>query len=290
MKTIASYLSLIKFSHTIFALPFAAIGFIIGIQVIGDQIMNWKLLGLVLVCMITARNAAMAFNRWADKDFDKLNPRTQIREIPSGIISAKHALIFVILNVLLFVMAAYFINFLCFMLSPIAIVIILGYSYTKRFSWLCHVFLGLGLSLAPIGAYLAVTGEFHVLPLLYSVAVISWVAGFDIIYALQDIQFDRDHKLRSIPARFGMSKALWVSTCLHIICGICILSGAWMLHRDFGLSYFMFAGSICFILLLIIQHIIIGKGDLTKVNLSFFTTNGIASILLAAGTILDFYC
>lgn len=289
MNKIASYLSLIKFSHTVFALPFAAIGFSIGLNVVDYNTLDWKLLVLVLSCMVTARNAAMAFNRWADKDIDKINPRTQSREIPAGIISPNHALVFVLINSLLFVTASFFINLICFFLSPIALAIILAYSYTKRFSWLCHVFLGFGLSLAPIGAYLAVTGEFHILPLLYSMAVISWVAGFDIIYALQDIQFDKDQNLLSIPARFGISKALWVSTCLHIICGTCILAGAWLLYSDFGLSYFMFAGSLCFILLLITQHIIIGKGDLSKVNLSFFTTNGIASVLLAMGTILDFY-
>ncbi len=289
MNRFHSYLSLIKFSHTVFALPFAAIGFILGIHVMDYQSLDWKLLLLVLFCMVTARNAAMAFNRWADKEIDKNNPRTKTREIPSGVISAKNALIFVIINSILFLVASYLINFLCFLLAPIALLIILGYSYTKRFSWLCHVFLGLGLSLAPIGAYLAVTGAFHILPLLYSVAVITWVAGFDIIYALQDIQFDQDHNLQSIPAKFGLSKALWVSSCFHIICAFCILSGAWILFKDFGLSYFMLTGSICFISLLITQHIIIGEGDLAKVNISFFTTNGIASIVLAAGTILDFY-
>ncbi|MBK6545962.1 MAG: UbiA family prenyltransferase [Saprospiraceae bacterium] len=289
MLKIKSYLSLIKFSHTIFALPFAAIGFFIGSRVIGDQFLDWKLFGLVVFCMVTARNAAMAFNRWADRDFDKLNPRTESRELPSGVISSKHAILFVVVNSLLFILAAFLINFICFLLSPIALFIILGYSYTKRFSWLCHVFLGLGLSLAPIGAYLAVTGHFHFLPILYSVAVICWVAGFDIIYALQDVQFDQKYNLQSIPAHFGYSKSLVVSSVLHIICGLSIMTGAWILYRDFDLSYLMFSGSLGFIILLISQHVIIGKGDLSKINLAFFTTNGIASIVLAVGTILDFY-
>lgn len=289
MQKIKSYFSLIKFSHTIFALPFAAIGFFIGSQVIGDQYLDWKLFGMVVLCMVTARNAAMAFNRWADQDIDKLNPRTENRELPAGLISSQHALLFVIVNSLLFIGSAYYINFICFLLSPIALFIILGYSYTKRFSWLCHVFLGVGLSLAPIGAYLAVTGHFHFLPILYSVAVICWVAGFDIIYALQDVKFDKEHQLRSIPAHFGMSKALIVSSILHAICALSIMTGAWILHRDFGLSYLMFGGSICFIILLITQHLVIGKGDLNRINLAFFTTNGIASLLLAVCTILDFY-
>lgn len=289
MSKMNSYLSLVKFSHTIFALPFAAIGFFIGSHVIEDHFLNWKLFGLVVLCMVTARNAAMAFNRWADSDYDKLNERTKNRELPAGVISPGNALIFVIINSIIFLVAAYFINLLCLILAPIALIIILGYSYTKRFSWLCHVFLGLGLSLAPIGAYLAVTGHFHFLPVLYSVAVICWVAGFDIVYALQDVHFDQSHNLHSIPAKFGMSKALIVSSCLHLVCGISIIIGAWILHTDFGLSYLMYGGSLCFIVLLISQHLIIGKGDLKNINLAFFTTNGIASILLAAGTILDFY-
>ncbi len=289
MKQIQNYLSLVKFSHTVFALPFAAIGFMIGTRAMGNSILDWKLFALVLVCMITARNAAMAFNRWADQDIDKLNPRTSIREIPSGIISSNHALAFVLVNSLLFLIAAYFINFLCFILAPVALFIVLGYSYTKRFSWLCHVFLGLGLSLAPIGAYLAVTGHFHFLPILYSVAVICWVAGFDIIYALQDIQFDQNHQLYSIPAKFGLSKALMVSTSLHTVCALSILGGAWILHKDFGLHYLSYFGSSAFIVLLILQHRIIGGGNLNKINLAFFTTNGIASIVLAVCTILDFY-
>jgi len=289
MKRIQNYLSLVKFSHTVFALPFAAIGFIIGTKAMGNGILDWKLFGLVLICMITARNAAMAFNRWADRDIDKLNPRTSIREIPSGIISSRHALIFVLFNAVLFMVAAYFINLLCFFLAPIALFIVLAYSYTKRFSWFCHVFLGLGLSLAPIGAYLAVTGHFHFLPILYSIAVICWVAGFDIIYALQDIRFDKEHQLYSIPARFGMSKALLVSTCLHMVCAISIIAGAWILHQEFGLNYLSYVGSSAFVVLLIIQHRIIGRGDLSKVNRAFFTTNGLASVVLASCTILDFY-
>jgi 4-hydroxybenzoate polyprenyltransferase len=247
IEKIISYLSLVKFSHTIFALPFAAIGFFIGTRAVGYEILDLKLLLLVLVCMVSARNAAMAFNRWADQEIDRKNPRTQNREIPAGIITSRHAIIFVIINSILFV------------------------------------------ALAPIGAYLAVTGHFHLLPILYSVAVICWVAGFDIIYALQDIQFDQAQHLLSIPSKFGLSKALIVSSCLHFICALSIMSGAWMLHREFGLSYLMFGGSFCFIVLLITQHVLIGKGDLSKINLSFFTTNGIASLLLAAGTILDFY-
>ncbi len=166
--------------------------------------------------MITARSAAMAFNRYLDRNFDAKNPRTAIREIPKGIISPNSALRFVILNCLLFITATFFINRICFYLSPVALFVILFYSYTKRFTSLCHVVLGIGLSLAPIGAYLAVTGKFDLLPLLFSFAVIFWVSGFDIIYALQDIDFDQSQNLYSIPAALGKIKALRVSELLHI--------------------------------------------------------------------------
>ncbi|HSR40465.1 MAG TPA: UbiA-like polyprenyltransferase, partial [Phnomibacter sp.] len=212
MTTIKNYLSLVKFSHTIFALPFALIGFFVGIIFL-DQIpwvkaavemrdepkekiflffqSHWYLFVLVLLCMITARSAAMAFNRYLDRHFDAQNPRTAIREIPAGIIGPNSALRFVILNAFIFITATYFINTICFFLSPVALFVILFYSYTKRFTALCHLVLGLGLRLAPIGAYLAVTGEFAVLPILFSFTVLFWVSGFDIIFALQDEAFDR---------------------------------------------------------------------------------------------------
>ena len=173
---------LIKFSHTVFAMPFALIGFFLGITH-SNVSLNWKLLVLVVLCMIFARSAAMAFNRYIDREIDTANPRTNmVREIPNGSIKAKSALIFVIINCLLFVTATWFINQLCFYLSPIALAVILGYSYTKRFTALCHLILGLGLALAPLGAYLAVTAEFALLPLFFSVAVLFWVGGFDYLF------------------------------------------------------------------------------------------------------------
>lgn len=289
MKEISSFFSLVKFSHTIFAMPFALIGFFVGIHEFGIDRINFQLLGLVILCMVTARNAAMAFNRWADHDIDAKNPRTQVREIPAGIISKQSAIIFVIINVIIFFIASYFINSLCFYLSPVAILIVLGYSYMKRFSWLCHLILGVGLSLAPIGACLAVTAHFSVVSFLYGVAVISWVAGFDILYALQDIEFDRREKLHSIPARYGLSKSLAISIGLHIVCAACIICCSFMLWNQYQLRGFMLGGTILFLLLLIYQHTIVSERDLTKLNLAFFTTNGIASLLLAVGIILDFY-
>lgn len=284
-----SFLSLVKFSHTVFAMPFAMLGFFVALHHDGMQPILFRELALILLCMVTARNAAMAFNRWADRLIDSRNARTAMREIPAGVISARSAVIFIVINSVIFVAAAWFLNPLCFLLSPVALAIVLGYSYTKRFSWLCHVFLGLGLSLAPVGAYVAVTGHFDLLPVLYGIAVIAWVAGFDVLYALQDIEFDQSEKLYSIPARFGIRKAMAISSVLHVLSAICILSCSWILYVDFGLQYWMFGGTAGFIFLLAYQHWIIRDNHLERINLAFFTTNGIASIFLASLTIIDFY-
>ncbi|NOT35998.1 MAG: UbiA family prenyltransferase [Saprospiraceae bacterium] len=284
-----SYLSLVKFSHSIFALPFALIGFVVALHHSSAPSLQWDKLVFIIICMITARNAAMAFNRWVDRFIDSKNQRTKNREIPSGIISPKAVLAFIVINSIAFIISAWFINLLCFYLAPIALFIVLGYSYTKRFSWWCHVFLGLGLSLAPVGAYLAVTSSFDLLPLMYGIAVVSWVAGFDVLYALQDIEFDQKEKLYSIPSRFGIQKSLWISIWFHIICAAAILTCSYLLHNEFGLNYFMGAGTISFLILLFYQHYIISENNLNRINLAFFTTNGIASIILAGFTILDFY-
>src|SRR6056297_3110881 len=196
---VKNFLSLVKFSHTIFAMPFAFIGYFLALYQTNANF-EWKLLGLIVLCMIFARYAAMAFNRFIDREIDNKNPRTAIREIPSGVVKAKSALIFVIVNALLFILTTYFINKITFILSPVALFIILGYSITKKFTALCHLILGLGLSLAPIGAYLSVTGQFAVIPVIFSFVVLFWVSGFDIIYALQDEDFDKQEKLYSIPA------------------------------------------------------------------------------------------
>ena len=276
------YLSLIKFSHTIFALPFAIIGFFLAVFVHGYDL-NWKIFGLMLLCMVFARSAAMAFNRYIDRDIDQLNPRTAVREIPSGIIQPKNALFFVLLSSALFVTSTYFINPICFYLSPIALLVILGYSYTKRFTALCHLVLGLGLALAPIGAYLAVSGKFHILPILFSLIVFLWVSGFDIIYALQDVHFDRHHNLHSIPSLVGKTNALRVSMALHSICAIIVLLAGY--YGQFYIFYWI--GAATFILLLIYQHTLVKPTDLSKVNLAFFTTNGVASVVLAIFVMLE---
>jgi 4-hydroxybenzoate polyprenyltransferase len=302
MSTVKNYLSLIKFSHTIFAMPFAMIGFFLGgfggtVGIIpgwhskvfmmppGSNPAVWPTtwqglllrLALVIGCMVFARSAAMAFNRWLDVKFDALNPRTAIREIPKGIISKNSALRFVIFNCIAFVVCTWFINPLCFALSFVALAVVLGYSYTKRFTPLCHLVLGLGLSLAPIGAYLAVTGHFALLPILFSFTVIFWVSGFDIIYALQDEEFDKSQQLYSMPSWLGKAKALRVSEALHLLSTICVVTAGW--YGGFNSCYWI--GVVIFISMLIYQHRLVKPNDLSRVNLAFMTANGIASVVFA---------
>jgi 4-hydroxybenzoate polyprenyltransferase len=248
----------------------------------GDLLMKFL---LVLVCMITARSAAMAFNRYLDRSFDAKNPRTAIREIPRGIISPESALRFVILNCILFITATFFLNTICFFLSPVALFVVLFYSYTKRFTPLCHLVLGLGLSLAPIGAYLAVTGRFDVLPILFSLAVIFWVSGFDIIYALQDVEFDQSQHLYSIPAVAGKPKALRISELLHMLSATCVIAAGFYGHFHF--VYWI--GIAVFCGMLLYQHSIVKPNDLRRVNLAFMTANGIASVVFGVLVIADMF-
>lgn len=313
MTSIKKYLSLVKFSHTIFAMPFAFIGFVLGLQVVSGpfsivpgsgtilfppnhpsfdeaQVPTNTTevlirLGLVLLCMIFARSAAMAFNRYLDRQFDAKNPRTAIREIPAGILKADHVLWFTIINSVLFMTSTWFINKICFFLSPIALLVVLGYSFTKRFTPLCHLILGVGLSLAPIGAYLAVTGAFALLPVLFSFAVVFWVSGFDIIYALQDEEFDRENKLFSIPAWLGKAKALRVSEILHLFSASFVVAAGFV--GGFGWLYWV--GVLIFGGMLIYQHSVVKPNDLRRVNLAFMTANGIASVVFAVFVIADMY-
>lgn len=281
-KIIGNYLSLVKFSHTIFALPFAFIGFFLGITS-SNSSFSMRLFVLMLLCMVFARSAAMAFNRYIDRKFDEKNARTAIREIPAGVINPQSALVFVVINCLLFVAATYFINTICFYLSPVALAVVLGYSYTKRFTALCHVILGIGLGLAPIGAYLVVTGAFAVLPLLFSFMVLFWVSGFDVIYALQDEAFDKSQQLKSIPVWLGKRGALQLSNVLHLICAAFVIYAG--IYAHFGIIYWI--GVLIFCGLLIYQHSLIKPDDLSKVTLAFATVNGIASVLFSVFVLIE---
>ena len=282
IRPFRDYLSLVKFSHTVFAMPFALIGFILAVTK-GDHQFSLKLLLLIILSMIFARNSAMGFNRYADRRIDALNPRTAAREIPSGKIGGQAAAIFVIINVMLFIITTAFINRLALILSPVALIIILGYSLTKRITVLCHFILGLGLSLAPVGAYISVTGRFDMLPVIYSFIVLTWVSGFDIIYALQDERFDRENKLYSIPSATGRKNAILVSSLIHMVTFLLVLIAG--IYGD-G-SYLFWTGAAIFTILLIYQHLIISPEDISRVNLAFGTTNGVASIFFALFVISD---
>jgi 4-hydroxybenzoate polyprenyltransferase len=276
------YLSLVTFSHTIFAMPFAIIGFFLAVTTTSYRF-DWVKLVLMVLCMVFARNSAMAFNRYLDRDVDAKNPRTKQRDIPAGRISPASALTFTIVNCVLFVTTTWFINSLCFFLSPVALLVVLGYSATKRFTALCHMVLGLGLSLAPIGAYLAVTGVFNIVPVFFSFAVLCWVSGFDIIYALQDEDFDRGQNLHSIPAYLGKVRALQLSTLLHVLSAAFVIMPVFFIHP--GILYYI--GIVFFCSMLIYQHLLVKPNDLSRVNFAFMTTNGIASVVFAVFFLLD---
>ncbi|MGL4363803.1 MAG: UbiA-like polyprenyltransferase [Bacteroidales bacterium] len=278
--SIQAFSSLVKISHTIFALPFALIGYFLGIKTVGAT--DWGVLIKVLLCMFFARNAAMSFNRYIDRKFDAKNTRTALREIPAGIISARNVLIFCIINIVLFVITSFFINYLCFLLSPIALFVVLFYSYTKQFTALCHLILGTGLSLAPIGAYIAVTGKFGIIPGLFSLVVIFWCAGFDILYALPDEGFDINEKLYSIPSRLGRKKSLQISRILHIICFcVCLFIGFYSIP-----SLLYFIGVIIFALCLLYQQSIVKEDDISCISASFVIINGFASLIFSVFCIL----
>ena len=283
-SSVKSYFSLVKFSHTVFAMPFALIGFSLAVSD-GDQGFSLRLLLLIILCMIFARNAAMGFNRLADNRFDAKNPRTKNREIPAGIISLKAAVAFIIINSALFIVTTGFINRLTLFLSPVALIIILGYSLTKRITSLCHFILGLGLGLAPTGAYISVTGAFALTPVIYSLIVLTWVSGFDIIYALQDDEFDRSNQLHSLPSATGRKRALIISVIVHIITFLLVITAGFT--GNGGLLFWI--GAVIFTALLLYQHLIVKHDDLSRVTLAFSTTNGIASILLAIFVITDLF-
>jgi len=282
LHQINNYLSLVKFSHTVFALPFALIGLTMGLYDSNYEFNYWVIL-YVLLCMVFARNAAMAFNRYLDRQFDKLNPRTSNREIPAGKIKSSSALAFIIINCVLFITVTFFINKLCFYLSPVALFVILFYSYTKRFTALCHLVLGAGLGLAPVGAYLAVTEAFNIAPIILGCAVLLWTAGFDIIYALQDDDFDSSMKLHSIPSVMGRVNALRLSVGLHIVTLLLLLSLG--LIRDFYPLYWL--GFAFFSFMIYYQHSLVKPHDLSKVGIAFGTTNGIASVVFGIITIIS---
>ena len=278
-----NYLSLIKFSHTIFALPFALIGFTLAVSK-PEHAFTWDKLLFVLLCMILPAVLPWPSTGILIETLILQIPELLKLEIPNGTIKERSALQFVIVNCVLFMGTAYLLNSLCFILSPISLLVILGYSYTKRFTALCHLVLGLGLSLSPIGAYLAVTAQFNIIPLLFSCIILFWVSGFDIIYALQDENFDKEFNLHSIPVLLGQKNALRFSRLMHIITAAIIL---FIGINYFATSTLFWTATTLFIGLLINQHRLVKPDDLSKINLAFFTNNGIASLIFGSLIVIE---
>lgn len=284
MEKIFRYLKFVKFSHTIFAMPFALTGFFLGSERGGGEF-TWRLLGLIILAMIFARNAAMGFNRWADRKIDAKNPRTATREIPTSAISPASALAFVFVNSAFFVIVTGFINSLALSLSLPALIVLLGYSYLKRFTSLCHYGVGLALGIAPSAAYIAVTGTLSISALLLSIIVFFWSGSFDILYSLADEEFDKEHGLRSIPQSLGRWWSLVISAVGHSL----VLPLLVMLYFTGDFGYLYIAGASIFTILLIYQHIIVKPSDISRLNAAFFTSNGIASAIFALFAILDLF-
>lgn len=294
MNKLTQYASLVKFAHTIFAMPFALIGFTLAATTQSEQMCRpeWWWLPLliqVVLCMVFARNVAMGFNRWADWRIDAANPRTADRDIPAGRISPREALIFVGVNAILFVLTAWTINSLTAILSPVALGIVMFYSYCKRFTSAAHLVLGLSLGIAPVAAYISVTGDFALAPCVLSLVVIGWCAGFDIIYALQDAAFDRERGLHSIPSKFSTQKALAISIALHLMSGAALI---WFVVLCKG-GWLMWVGAAIFCIILSAEHIIVTPSKQRNIGIAFGTLNSLASLFLAifiiADIILNYY-
>lgn len=281
---IKKWSSLVKISHLVFSLPFAIIGFALAFNLYAPAIDWWFLLYIILAVFF-ARNAAMAFNRIADSEFDVKNDRTKNREIPQKIISKSKAYFFVGVNSMLFILVSFFINALCFKLSFLALIIILSYSLLKRFTWLCHYFLGLSLAISPMGAYLSISGKFDFVPMILSLSVLFWVSSFDILYALQDEEFDRENNLHSVPQAFGRRKALWISRIGHFISAFLLFYVGYLIQA----GVFFYIGLGIFSIILFYEQFIVKPNDISKVNLAFATLNGFAGIIFATFSLLDLF-
>lgn len=276
-------LDMIKFEHTIFALPFALISALLAARTLPHGLPSARTLSWILVAMVGARSAAMAFNRIVDARFDAANPRTAARAIPAGLLTMKQVAAFTIASVALFVLAAFELNPLCLLLSPIALAALLGYSYTKRFTSLCHLALGFAIGIAPVGAWIAVTGRLEPAPILLGAAVMLWIGGFDIIYALQDVDFDRRFGLHSLPRIMGKDRALLLSRLMHAVM-LALLVTVGVIS---GLHVVYFAGVALVAALITYEQSIVSPTDLSRVNVAFFTLNGWVSISLFAFVVLD---
>jgi 4-hydroxybenzoate polyprenyltransferase len=279
-EKVVLYLRMIKFPHSVFALPFAFIGAIMA----AEGMPSIKKLVWITIAMVGARSGAMGLNRIIDRKIDQANPRTRNRELPKGTIQLSEAILFTAVAFAIFILAAYMLNPLCLRLSPIALAVLFIYSYTKRFTWFTHFVLGLALSAAPLGAWIAVRGTFDLEILPIVIAVVFWLAGFDILYALQDIEFDKSYGLYSIPKRFGIKGALLIARIFHLIAYLLLLFSGFL----FKLGIFYWVGMIVVAGLFIYEHSLIKEDDLRRLDVAFFNMNGYISITVFIFTVLDY--
>lgn len=283
LRNIRIVLEMIKFEHTVFVLPFAYIGAILGSLEVHGRLPTWEQIGWVTLAMVGARSAAMALNRLIDRHIDAKNPRTANRAIPKGLVSVPFVWGFVVVSFLLLFVSALQLNRLAVMLMPLAVLILVFYSYTKRFTWLCHLFLGIATGAGPLGGWIAVTTQIDWTAILLFLTVTFWIAGFDIIYACQDVEFDQKERLHSIPVRFGLKKALWISSFMHVITAI----GLILLLFITQLQLWYAIGLVIALGILIYEHAIVSHNDLSRLNTAFFTMNGILSVILFIFTMID---
>lgn len=283
MRKLKIFLEMIKFEHTLFALPFAYMGAVLASVYVFDRLPSWSEIGWITLAMIGARTAAMGLNRVIDRTIDAKNPRTANRAIPAGLISSIEVWLFIVISFVLLFVATSNLDPLSMKLLPIAVIFLVGYSYTKRFTWACHIILGLTIGLAPLGAWVAVTGEIDMTTIIFYLAVALWTAGFDVLYACQDMDHDRKEGLHSIPSRFGITRALWIARGFHTLTAAGLFSLIWLAD----LSWFYIVGMIIAYLILIYEHRLVSPNDLTRLNTAFFTMNGVLSVVLFTFTIVD---
>ncbi|HAS54757.1 MAG: 4-hydroxybenzoate octaprenyltransferase [Nitrospirae bacterium GWC2_57_13] len=272
-------LEMIKFEHTIFALPFAFTGAVLA----ANGMPPWVTLFWITVAMVGARSAAMGYNRLVDREFDAVNPRTKDRALPLGLVTPRQVIIFTAVSSLLLVAASFMLNRLAFFLSPLALAVVFFYSYTKRFTAFSHAFLGLAISLAPIGAWIAVTGRLDAPALVLGIAVLFWLVGFDVLYALQDVEFDNNAGLHSIPRLVGVRRALWISRAAHAVTVVALI----VLSAVLTLGWFYLLGVIIAAGLLVYEHSLVKEDDLSKLNIAFFNMNGYLSVAIFLFTLLE---
>ena len=279
LNKIKIILEMIKFEHTIFALPFAFTGALMAAR----GLPSWGQVLWITLAMVGARSAAMGFNRWADRKFDAENPRTKSRALPRGLVSPAQVIVFTAISSALLIFAAYQLNLVAFYLSPLALGIVFFYSYTKRFTFLSHAFLGLAIAGSPLGAWIAVTGRIEFGALVLGIAVLFWLLGFDVLYALQDVAFDSKAGLHSIPQRFGTRNALWIARASHAI----TLGALFWLPSLLPLGWYYIGGVLIALCLIVYEHSLVRGGDLSKLNTAFFNMNGYISVTIFIFTLLD---